>query len=190
MMTRRLVSLGGTLIVLLSSSFMWPSFVQAHTLKVDGAVGVTVHINPDDEPEVGSSSQIIIGIQDKEGQFARLSNECICAVTILENDTPIDTIPFQISGETAMVSYVFLRGGIYSLEVAGSPRTPGGFQIFSTQFSYRVKGGQAASDDVLSSDVDDNPLRARLPFVVIGASSFSAVLLLWPMKPQKQGKKK
>lgn len=162
--------------------------VSAHTLKVDKAIGVTVHINPDDEPLAGSLSQVIIGIQDKEGRFVANASECICALTIVQQDGVVaETLPFAISGETAMVSYVFQKGGIYKLEVSGTPRRLDSFQNFSTAFSYRVR-----ANDEASSTADykkSNPMRTYFPFVVIGSSLFLGVLYILPIQ-KKKGKRR
>jgi len=162
--------------------------VSAHTLKVDKAIGVTVHISPDDEPKVGTSAQIMIGVQDKESRFAARASECICTVTVIRDGAAIDTLPFVITGESGMVSYDFKDSGSYKLEVSGSPRTLDGFQSFTTSFSYRVSG--QASSTVPAEDRAINPLKTYFPFVVIGAALFLVLVCLLPFKNKtKRGAK-
>lgn len=176
------------LALVFGSTLLNAQIVSAHTLKVDRAIGVTVHITPDDEPVVGAQSQIMIGIQDKEGRFNTAAGECICAVTVLLNGLAVETLPFIMTGSTAMVTYKFQQSAVYKLEVSGSSRQPGSFQNFSTSYSYRVAGGNGAE----SSSVEEakNPLQTYLVFVVIGVASLLAVLWMLPVpKFKKRGKK-
>lgn len=188
MRIKRLIGLSLLMGVLLQ--IVWHSdLALAHTLRVDRSIGVTVHINPDDEPVAQDISQIMIGVQDKEGRFARLASECICAVTVVKDGSPLETLPFVVSGESAMVSYTFPDAGIYKLEVSGVPRTLDGFQSFTTVFSYRVTGD--TPDGIVSREEEStNPLRTYMPFVVIGAASFLAVLYTLPVTQKTKRRKK
>ncbi len=178
----------GVLVLVFGSTLLNAQFVSAHTLKVDRAIGVTVHITPDDEPVVGAQSQIMIGIQDKEGRFNTAAGECICAVTVLLNGLAVETLPFIMTGSNAMVTYTFQQSAVYKLEVSGSSRQAGSFQNFSTTYSYRVAGGNGTESN--SIEEAKNPLQTYLVFVVIGVASFLAVLWTLPVpKFKNRGKK-
>jgi len=165
-----------------------PLTASAHSLRVDKAIGVTMHISPDDEPASGTISQIMIDIQDKEGRFAAQAAECICAVTVLQDGVVIDTVPFAVSAQTAMISYTFKTSGVYALEVSGSPRSPDAFQSFRTSFSYHVKGSPISQENEVITK--PNPLKKYLPFVVISSAVLLVMVYTWPSgKKKREGKK-
>jgi len=171
--------------VILASNSL-PSY--AHTLKVDGKIGVTLHVEPDDEPVAKQLSKVLINLQDKSGQLQASPESCACTLTIVRDNTILETINLSVSNELARTNYTFPDAGIYKLSVAGKPQSGTNFQAFSVDFTYNVKSQVGGTS--IKSTVVVNPLRINAPFVVIGAASILLVLFMLPTKPTKKVRSK
>lgn len=165
--------------ILLSTLFLPVASVSAHTLKVDGNIGITLHINPNDEPIANQVSQLVVGIKDRSGALSETLVGCICEARIWsktgESYTQI-ALPENASGTTA-VSYTFEEAGTYKIDIQGTPKEGYTFQEFKAQFIYNVKQGD--SEGVLASNnsANLNPLRTYIPLVIF--LSFLLLMIIY-----------
>ena len=143
--------------------------VDAHTLKIDGAIGVSVHINPDDEPIVGRESAIFVEITDSAGRFnAANPSNCLCTLTIFSDGVRVAQLPIVSGGSYTQMRFVFPTSGKYTLVVEGKPNGEGQlFQRFSLTYEYFVHG-EIGSDEV-------NPLLAFIPYV----QALCGAIIIW-----------
>ena len=147
------------ILMIIGVSFFWVRPVLAHTLKIDRAIGVSVHINPDDAPQAGKESAILVEITDSSNRFntANPSN-CICTLQVMYEGKSITTIPVVNGGSYAQLRYTFPQAGRYLIVVEGKPNGEGqAFQSFSLSYEYFVKGD--------SSVTETNPLVYFIPYI-------------------------
>lgn len=151
--------------------------VFAHTLKIDRAIGVNLHVDPDDAPVAGVESKFLLDIQDKSGRFnPNNPTNCDCVLTISQNGTPLATLPVIAGGTYAQLRFTFPHGGVYTVVVEGKPKGEGvPFQSFHTQFEYFVRANVSETQTVSTSE---NALAAFLPYVVLGVGFVVIVLFV------------
>jgi len=131
----------GTSILALLLTLGIPAIASAHVLKVDGDIGVVLHINPDDAPTTGDSTDYIFYFDDDTGKFSL--SKCNCQVSIIENGNAIATKPLVItSSEVSENHYTFMKPDVYDIRVSGTPKTSGAFQPFKLDYEVRVTDGQ------------------------------------------------
>jgi hypothetical protein len=132
------------LLVFLTFAFLFLTFSQAvyaHTLKIDGSIGVVMHVEPDEDPIVGRKSNFEFEFKDKNNKFK--STDCDCSVSILQNGKVLynqqlfqnNTDP-NLSNATA--SYYFAEQGKYIVRVSGQSHTDQSFPPFSIDYELRV----------------------------------------------------
>lgn len=126
MMKRVLISL------LLLIGVTFPATVSAHVLKTDGNIGVVIHIDPDDDPIVGSPAYFFLDFKDKTGKLDLVN--CDCQFTISENGKEIYSTPATLSG----IAFTFQNRDVYQIKITGTPKEAGAFQDFSMTYDTRV----------------------------------------------------
>jgi hypothetical protein len=127
--------------------------VQAHVLKSDGSVGAVLHVNPEDDPIVGESSNFFFEFKDKKGKFK--PEDCDCQGKILRNGQEIyTTFLFQNNAnpslDNASFAFIFPEKDIYQVRVSGSPRTSESFEPFILTWDVRVARQSEKSTDTTS----------------------------------------
>jgi hypothetical protein len=125
-------------------SFIHPvvSPVFAHVLLTDKSIGAVVHINPDDDPIAGQSSDFFFEFKDKDNRFD--PRACDCKYQIKQGDKIISQGDLFSGGndpslENASFNVIFPEVGIYSLTLTGNPINPGQFSNFVLTDSIRVE---------------------------------------------------
>lgn len=169
------LALATTTIPLLVSFFA--NSALAHVYSSDGPINVTLHIEPDDDPIIGSPATLFYTIADKESKFT--TSLCNCTVSISESGKQIfhQTIATS-SAETSMtapnsaqmqmtgpntfdVSYTFPRAAVYTILLTASPTAPGAFHAFTSSFDFRVTrqgSSPSASAALTNSPIDWTPI--------------------------------
>jgi hypothetical protein len=115
---------------------------SAHVVKSDGNIGVTIHVNPDDDPIVGQPASFFLEIVDKTDKFK--PTDCNCIATITENGNQIYSTALFTGTQANDVSaapffsYTFPEKNIYTVKISGSPKTSDAFQTFSISYDLRV----------------------------------------------------
>ncbi len=159
-------------------------FTSAHTLRVDGQTGITLHIEPDDEPVAGEPSKLLISIQDKSNAFLRNASTCICEVSVKNGDEVVDSIDFAPDSEgSTAIDYTFENSGQNKVTISGQPSLGTEFEPFNVSFNYRVKGGVSTAAQTTAGDSQvQNPLKRYTPLVIIGVALFVVVLFFMPQR--------
>ncbi|CAN5154256.1 hypothetical protein BH09PAT2_BH09PAT2_10820 [soil metagenome] len=162
--------------------------VMAHTLKIDGNIGITLHIDPDDEPLAGKEAKILFDIQDKSHQFdsANPSN-CNCFLEIKDSSKSLEKLSLVAGNTYSQLRYTFPYGGKYTFIVTGKWDGQGvPFTPFSASYDYYVLPQQGQSKQAQN---DRNTLKDYLPFVIVmGIGSISLLFLLPATLTIKNGK--
>lgn len=117
-----------------------PAIASAHVLKIDGDIGAVLHINPDDNPTTGGSTDYIMSFDDDTGKFSL--PKCDCTVSIIENGKTVARKPLVISSsEVSENHYTFIKPDVYTMRFSGTPKNPGAFQPFTLDYEVRVTDG-------------------------------------------------
>lgn len=142
------VFLNTTFVTIPSSTI---NYQLAHTVKVSGDVGGTIHIEPNDNPRAGKPAETWFALTRKGGQVIPLS-ECDCKLRIYAQ-------PYS-PGEPALLEpalkpvqaeryegipgteITFPKPGLYELKLSGEPATNKSFQPFELKFEVTVAAGK------------------------------------------------
>lgn len=124
-----------------------PAVASAHVLKVDGDIGAVLHINPDDNPTTGSSTDYAMSFDDDTGKFSL--PKCTCTVSIIENGKTIAVKPLTVSSsEVSENRYTFVKPDVYDMKFTGTSKTPGAFQPFTLNYEVRVTDGKTKAQPI------------------------------------------
>lgn len=152
---------------------------SAHTLKVDGSIGVTLHSDPNDDLSAGRLTTFSVDIKDKAGRFdpARPGN-CECIFTISRDGKQVAELPITAGDVYVPLTYTFKEGGVYVMTVKGTPTDIRAFSSFSVDFKSYVRSGTEANTDAPQA----NALRPALPFVMLVAGLLLLLIVIDPFK--------
>jgi len=131
-----------------------PSIASAHTLQVDGDVGVLLHVEPDDAPAAGKDATIVAHLEDRQGRLGGDCSGCGIELTISHDGLTLLHRPLTLADGIAEAPFQFPEGGTYQVSISG--KAP----AFDVVFAVPVLGAQAA---------DHNPVRDALPYVTMAA---------------------
>jgi hypothetical protein len=157
-----------------------PGVVSAHTLKLDGSIGVLTHLEPDDAPVAGQPTKIYIEITDTANQFA--PSVCDCTLAVIYEGRAIETLPVTVAGSVTNLSYTFPNSGVYELKITGRPVATAQFRPFTATFDYYVTAGNAG----ISSAKRTNPLQAYVPYSIFAVGLAVVLLFFWPTNNQSK----
>lgn len=120
---------------------------DAHETEISGEVGATLHIEPNDNPKVGTSSLAWFALTRRGGQLIPLS-ECNCQLAVYAQPHQEGDSPIQQPSLTAVsaegrdgvpgAEVNFPRAGAYELVLKGQPTTTGAFNPFELRFTVTV----------------------------------------------------
>ncbi len=161
--------MGKTLILVLILLSVIPG-AHAHILRVDGNIGVLLHVDPNDAPVAGQPAKFFVGVQDSSGKFSIYT--CDCTLTIEKDGKEIASFPINSNGFYQPIEYSFPASGIYKVTVAGKP-TNGAFQPFVTTFEYYVSGSLNATNVP-----GYNKMQDYLPFIALIAGLLILIMFV------------
>jgi hypothetical protein len=161
--------------------FLFPAQGSAHVLKVDGSIGVTVHIDPDDAPVAKKANTIFVSIKDRDKQFDEKNPVgCDCTLQVVKGEKVIDMIPVTTEGSYNTLQYVFPSSGTYTLLVSGKPNgKSSAFQPFITSYEYYVQSSDSTAVD------KTNRLLIYLPYLSLVAGVLILFMFLNPFANRK-----
>jgi hypothetical protein len=180
-------------LVLLFISFTFLPIASAHTVKIAGNIGGTIHIEPNDNPSAGQPAQTWFALTRKGGQVLPLK-ECNCQLAVYAEPhtpgepallepplKPVDAERYQgIPGS----EITFPKAGVYELQLSGKPATAGSFRPFDLRFQVTVAAGRtlAAPQQVGENETETNRgaigLAQPIMIVAIVLLSIGIVLFL------------
>lgn len=134
------------------TDFAFKSLI-AHQTQINGAVGGTHHIEPDDLPRAGEPATAWFALVQANGDAIPLG-DCDCAVALYGSpyragDPAIASPPLKaisVEGQTDVpaIDIIFPQLGAYELVIRGQPRETATFSPFELRFPVTVAAGQAA----------------------------------------------
>ena len=154
----------------------FPGSIFAHTLKIDGTIGVSLHIDPDDAPTAGQESKFFLDITDKAGRFNPSNpGNCACVLHIEYDGELLKTFPVVSGGSFTQIRYTFPHTGTYKVTIEGRPQGEGiPFAEFRTVFEpYVAPGVSEEAREATSANI----LRQYIPYV--SAALGVAIVLLF-----------
>jgi hypothetical protein len=169
--------------------FLWVSSVSAHVVKVDGSIGITVHIDPDDAPIANKENTIFVTIKDADKKFDEKNPiGCDCKLEIVRNGKIVSTLPITTGSAYNSLRHTFPSNGTYQIRVTGSPNGKGGqFQPFDAVFEYYVKSsGSAVVDSDLIGVDKVNPLLLYYPYLLVLGGGIILFMFLNPFKKKHE----
>ncbi|WP_353932933.1 hypothetical protein WJM97_10240 [Okeanomitos corallinicola TIOX110] len=126
--------------------------VSAHTVKISGDVGGTIHIEPNDNPRAGEPADTWFALTRRGGKVLPLK-ECDCQLAVYaEPHAPGEPALLEPALKAIQVEryegipgavITFPKPGIYELQLSGRPNTAGSFQPFELKFQVTVAAGKA-----------------------------------------------
>jgi hypothetical protein len=152
---------------------------SAHTLAVDGEIGVTLHVHPDDEPIANRETPFYIDIAQRGQSFSLIN--CQCSLAILQNNKLLVTLPVKYLQSPI---YVFPAAGTYEVKISGKPLGAAQFSPFTTEFTYYVR----SNTDLISTTQSVNTLQVIFPYVTLAVSIAIMCILLIPLNFNRKGK--
>lgn len=125
--------------------------VYAHTVKVAEDVGGTLHIEPNDNPKAGESSETWIALTRKGGKIVPLK-DCNCKIEVYLKPRTTVSVPLlkpalkpiytsQYQGIPG-ADIVFPKPGNYEIQISGTPKTKTNFKQFTLTFPITVAAGK------------------------------------------------
>lgn len=140
--------------------------VYAHTVKVAEDVGGTLHIEPNDNPKAGESSETWVALTRKGGKLIPLK-DCNCKIEVYNKPRvkesapllkpalkPISTSQYQgIPG----ADIIFPKPGNYEIEISGTPKANGNFKPFKLIFPVTVAAGRIVTTPTVSPKAVNSP---------------------------------
>jgi len=130
----------GIFLILLSSFLVVnPPRVFAHFLNTVEDMGITLHVDPDDDPIPGKQANLYFLFSNNFNLGA-----CSCTITIKEQGKQI--FQQQLIEEKASkpsiwgtnMPYIFPRNDVYQIIINGQPKIKNAFQPFQTSWYFDV----------------------------------------------------
>ncbi|QLE55965.1 hypothetical protein [Nostoc sp. TCL26-01] len=126
----------------------------AHKIEVAADVGGTLHIEPNDNPRAGESTQAWFALTRKGGKVIPLQ-QCNCQLAVYaEPHTPDEPALIEPSLKPVNAEryqgipgadITFPKAGIYQLQLSGRPTSGANFQPFKFTFEVTVAGGSTVN---------------------------------------------
>jgi hypothetical protein len=134
---------------LLSISFASIPIASAHTVKISGDIGGTIHIEPNDNPRAGEPAPTWFALTRKGGKVVPLK-ECDCQLAVYAE-------PHE-PGEPALLKPPLkpVDAEIYELQLSGKPVIAESFRPFELKFQVTVAAGKATTPQVVENATEDN----------------------------------
>lgn len=149
-----------SLVILITS--IYPTF--AHEIKVAADVGATLHMEPNDNPRAGESTQAWFALTRKGGKQISLS-ECNCQLFVYaQPHTAKEPALLEPSLKPVVAEryqgipgadIIFPKPGIYQLQLSGKPANKGSFKPFKFEFEVVVAAGATKTQNL--QDVNTAP---------------------------------
>lgn len=125
-----------------------PAF--AHKVQIAKDIGGTIHIEPNDTPQAGSSALTWIALTRKGGQVIPLQ-QCNCKLAVYSEPRAPGSSPLLQPSLKAVstegykgipgADIVFPKPGAYQLELKGTPKAGASFKPFVLNFKVTVASG-------------------------------------------------
>lgn len=129
---------------LLAGGVMLNQVAEAHSLKFADAIGMVIHIDPDDSPIAGKATNIYVDLKVDAEVFA--PSLCRCNISVQKDGQEVIFHQLQ-SGSDGFVPvvYTFPEPGAYNLKLTGYPQKGGKFESFELNYAVNVREVESAA---------------------------------------------
>lgn len=127
-----------------------PAFT--HEVQTFGDIGVTQHIEPNDDPKAGEPNLVWFALTHQGGQLIPLQ-DCQCRLALYAsphpaNDRPLQEPPLKSVNSEGYsgvpgADVTFPKAGAYELVFSGKPTKPNAFEPFTFKFEVAVAAGKS-----------------------------------------------
>ncbi|HIK06823.1 MAG TPA: hypothetical protein IGS40_19375 [Trichormus sp. M33_DOE_039] len=168
---------------------------SAHKVKVAADVGATLHIQPNDNPRAGETTQAWFALTRKGGKTIPLT-QCNCQLVIYA-EPHIPGEPALLEPELKPVNaeryqgipgadITFPKSGIYQLQLTGKPKSGANFKPFELNFEVTVAAGRAGkqqSQQTINNVAAENKFSSfpvwaiAIPALAVSGMIFAALQL-------------
>ncbi len=179
------------LVFLYISLFTFLSIASAHTVKIAGNIGGTIHIEPNDNPSAGQPAQTWFTLTRKGGQVLPLK-ECSCHLAIYAEpytpgepallEPPLKPVDAELYQGIPGAEITFPKPGVYELQLSGKPATAGSFRPFDLRFQITVAAGKTvAARQVGENETETNRAAIGLaqPIIIMAIVLLSIRIVLF-----------
>jgi hypothetical protein len=133
----------GLVFLLVLGAVLHSPTARAHVFITDqtGQIGAVLHVNPDDDPVAGESSDLFFEIDSQS--FSKHSHKL--ELQIIDDQGQAAQVPIVLQGSSVSANYIFPQQGTYKLLLTA--RAHGTAQDHAHVFTYtqRVSRGVAGS---------------------------------------------
>ncbi|NJN32728.1 MAG: hypothetical protein HC824_21705 [Synechococcales cyanobacterium RM1_1_8] len=162
------MAIATTAIAILTPSPWTPPAALAHQTQINGSIGGTHHIEPNDTPRAGEPSQAWFALTQVGGLPIGL-DDCDCELTVVAQrgwgsvvaQPSLRAIAVEGLVDVPAADVVFPQVGAYVLQLSGSPRGSAEFEPFRLEFPVTVAAGTVAAGTWLLEAVAAETARPR-----------------------------
>ncbi|MBE9210774.1 hypothetical protein IQ244_30590 [Nostoc sp. LEGE 06077] len=160
--------------------------VLAHKVQVAADVGATLHLEPNDNPRAGESTQAWFALTRKGGQTIPLA-QCNCQLAVYaEPHTPSEPALLEPSLQPVAAErfqgipgaeITFPKPGIYQLQLSGKPAKGASFKPFNLKFEVTVAAGNT-QDSQSVQNVNSNVAQENTKTLPVWAIAIPGLALI------------
>ncbi|WP_193199096.1 hypothetical protein [Nostoc sp. MG11] len=173
---------------------------SAHSVKIAGDVGGTLHIEPNDNPRAGEPTQAWFALTRKGGRVIPLA-QCNCRLAVYAQPYAPGEPPLLEPSLNAVAAeryqgipgaeIVFPKPGIYQLQLNGKPASETTFKPFNFKFEVTVAAGTSNSSQDLQ-DVNSGVAQSesrQLPLLAIALPILGFIGILFVVLQSMRGRR-
>ncbi|MFM7405357.1 MAG: hypothetical protein ACKO3K_01470 [Cuspidothrix sp.] len=189
-----------SLLIVLSSGIVTTNTqALAHTVKVSGDVGATIHLEPNDNPRSGEVTPAWFALMQKGGKVIPLK-DCNCRLSIYAElyvegepallEPPLQAVQAERYEGIPGAKITFPKPGAYELRLSGKPRNEGSFQPFELKFPVTVATGNTVDSLQVEENVNQSQegttIRFVQPLIWLGILLLSGGMVVFWMQTIKK----
>ncbi|MBD6614316.1 hypothetical protein FNW02_00090 [Komarekiella sp. 'clone 1'] len=172
---------------------------SAHSVKIAGDVGGTLHIEPNDNPRAGEPTQAWFALTRKGGRVIPLA-QCNCRLAVYAQpyapgeppllEPSLNPVAAERYQGIPGAEIVFPKPGIYQLQLNGKPTSGATFKPFNLKFEVTVAAGTSNNPQDLQ-DVNSGVAQgeSRLPLLAIALPILGFVGILFVVLQNMRGRR-
>ncbi len=173
---------------------------SAHSVKIAGDVGGTLHIEPNDNPRAGEPTQAWFALTRKGGRVIPLA-QCNCRLAVYAQpyapgeppllEPSLNPVAAERYQGIPGAEVVFPKPGIYQLQLNGKPTSGETFRPFNLKFEVTVAAGTSNNPQDLQ-DVNSGVAQGesrQLPLLAIALPILGFVGILFVVLQSMRGRR-
>ncbi|MBD2292094.1 hypothetical protein H6G06_01020 [Anabaena sphaerica FACHB-251] len=188
------------LLLLFFISFTSLPVASAHTVKIAGDVGGTIHIEPNDNPLAGEPAETWFALTRKGGKVLPLK-ECNCQLAIYAEphtpgepallEPPLKPVEVERYQGIPGAEITFPKPGVYELQLSGTPATADSFRPFELKFQVTVAAGkpvaatQAGENLTEINQQQTAAIRLAQPIIIVAILLLSIGIVVFLVKTMR-----